>query len=56
MVINKLLTFKKKSEIFNSLYADQCFAISNGSVLPSELPLRTDSTLSSCNFVKEDIL
>ena len=56
MVINKLLTFKKKSEIFNSLYADQCFAISNGNVLPSELLLRTDSTLSSCHFVKEDIL
>ena len=26
------------------------------SVLPSELPLQTDSTLSSCNFTKDDIL
>ena len=38
------------------LFADQCSPISNGSVLPSELPWRTDSTLSTCHFAKEDIL
>ena len=48
--------FQEKSEIFNSFFADQCCPISNGSFLPSELQLRTDSTLSSCHFAKEDIL
>ena len=48
--------FQEKSEIFNSFFADQCSPISNRSVLPSELPLRTDSTLSTCHFAKEDIL
>ena len=32
------------------------FSDFNGSVLPSELPLRTDITLSSCHFTKHDIL
>ena len=43
--------FQEKSEIFNSLF-DQCSPISNGSVLPSELPLRTDSTSCSYHFPK----
>ena len=51
-----IVDFQEKSEIFNSFFADQCSPISNGSVLPSELPLRTDSTLSTCHFAKEDIL
>ena len=55
LMINMLLTFEK-SEIFNSLFADQCSPISNGSVLPYELPLRTDSTLSSCHFTYDNIL
>ena len=48
--------FQEKSAIFNSFFADQCSPISNRSVLPSELPLRTDSSLSSCHFTKDDIL
>ena len=48
--------FHEKSEVFNSFFADQCSPISNGSVLPSELPLRTESTLSTCHFAKDDIL
>ena len=48
--------FQEKCEIFNSFFADQCSSISSGSVLPSELPLHTDSTLSFCHFAKEDIL
>ena len=51
-----IVGFQEKSEIFNSFFADQCSPISNGSVLPSELPLRTDSSLSSCHFTKDDIL
>ena len=56
MVINILLTFTKKSGIFNSFFADQCSPISNRNVLPSELPLWTDSKLPSCNFTKDDTL
>ena len=51
-----IVDFQEKSEIFNSFFADQCSPISNGSVLPSEFPLQTDSTLSTCHFAKEDIL
>ena len=51
-----IVDFQEKSEIFNSFFADQCSPISNGSVLPSELPLRTDSSLPSCHFTKDDIL
>ena len=51
-----IVDFQEKSEIFNSFFADQCSLISNGSVLPFELPLWTDSSLSSCHFTKDDIL
>ena len=51
-----IVDFQEKSEIFNSFFADQCSPISHGSVLPSELPLRTDSSLSSCHFTRDDIL
>ena len=51
-----IVDFREKSEIFNSFFADQCSPISNGSVLPSELSTRTDSSLSSCHFTKDDIL
>ena len=48
--------FQEKKEILDSFFADQCSPISNGSVLPSEFPLWTDSTLTTCHFAKEDIL
>ena len=51
-----IVEFQEKIEIFNYFFADQCSPISNGSVLPSELPLRTDSSLSSCHFTRDDIL
>ena len=51
-----IVDFQEKSEIFDSFFADQHSPISNGSVLPFELPLCTDSTLSSCHFTKDDIL
>ena len=51
-----IVDFQEKSEIFNSFFADQYSPISNGNVIPSELSLRADSTLSKCHFGKEDIL
>ena len=51
-----IVVFQGKSEIFNSFFTEQCSPISNGSVLPSELPLRTDSSLSSFHFTKDGIL
>ena len=51
-----IVDFHEKSGIFNSFFADQCSPISNRSVLPSELPLWTDSKLPSCNFTKDDTL
>ena len=51
-----IVDFQEKSEIFNSFFADQCSRSLNGSVLPSELPLGTDSTLSTYHFAKADIL
>ena len=51
-----IVDFQEKSEILNSFFVDHCSPILSGSVLPSELPLRTDSTLSTGHFAKEDIL
>ena len=51
-----IVDVQEKSKIFNSFFADQYSPISNGSVIPSELSLRADSTLSTCHFAKEDIL
>ena len=45
-----------RRKIFNCFFADQCSPILNGTILPSELPLRTDNNLSSCYFTKVDIL
>ena len=47
---------RKKWDFQFFFFADQCSPISNGSALPSELPLWTDSTLSSSHFRKHDIL
>ena len=56
MVINYIVDCQEKSETFNSFFADHCYPISNGSVLPFVLPLRTDNTLYSCHVTKDDIL
>ena len=54
---NKYVTnFKEKSEIFNSFFANQCSLIPNNSILPSELKLLTERTLTSCDFSETDIL
>ena len=48
--------FKEKSEIFNSFFAYQCSLMPNNSILPSELKLFTENTLTSCDFSETDIL
>ena len=44
--------FKEKSEIFNTFFAEHCSLIPNKSVLPSQLTLLTENSLSKCNFSK----
>ena len=46
----------KKSEIFDSFFVNQCSLIPNNSILPSELKLLTEHTLTSCDFSESDIL
>ena len=54
---NKYVTdFKEKSEIFNSFFANLCPLIPNNSILPSELKLLTEHTLTSCDFSETDIV
>ena len=54
---NKYVTdFKEKSETFNSFCADQCSLIPNKSLLPSELKLVTEHSLTSCDFSETNIL
>ena len=54
---NKYLTeFKEKGEIFNSFFANQCSFIPNNGILPSELKLLTEDTLTSCDFSESEIL
>ena len=48
--------FKKKSEIFNTFFAEQCSIIPNKSVLPSQLTLLTENSLANCHFSKKVIL
>ena len=50
-----VIDFKKKAELFNSFFADQCSLINNSSELPSKLEYLTQSRLSSVTFSKDDI-
>ena len=49
-----VIDFKKKAELLNSFFADQCSLISNISELPSKLEYLTQSR-SSITFFKDDI-
>ena len=52
---NKYVTeFKENSEIFNSFFANQCSLVSNNSILPSELKLLIEHTLTSRDFSETD--
>ena len=51
-----IANFKEKSETFNTFFAEQCSLIPNRSVLPSQLTILTENSLSKCNFSEKDIL
>ena len=54
---NKYVTeFKENREIFNSFFANQCSLVSNNSILPSELKLLIEHTLTSRDFSETDIV
>ena len=46
----------KKSEMFNSFFANHCSLIPNNSILPSKLKLLTEHIVTSCDFSETDIL
>ena len=50
-----VIDFKKKAELFNSFFTDQCSLVSNSSELPSQLKYLTQSRLLSITFSKDDI-
>ena len=50
-----VIDFKKKTELFNSFFGDQCSLISNSSELPLKLEYLTQSLLSSVTFSKDNI-
>ena len=47
--------FKKKADIFNEYFADQCIINDNGSVLPNFVP-KTDALLSHVSVTKDQII
>ena len=54
---NKYITdFKKKVELFNSCFANQCSLINNNSQLPPTLSFKTNKRLSSVKITDGDIL
>ena len=50
------LTLKKRVKLLTLFFANQWFLIPNNSILPSELKLLTEHTLTSCDFSETDIL
>ena len=50
-----ITSFKEKTELFNSFFADQCSLVSNVSKLPSNFTLYTDNRLSTVTFSQNDI-
>ena len=54
---NEYITdFKKKAELFNSFFANQCSLINNNSQLPRTLSYKTNERLSSVKITDDDIL
>ena len=47
--------FKKKAELFNSFFAKQCSIIQNSSKLPLTLNKKTENSISSITFNRNDI-
>ena len=50
------LSLKKRVKFFNYFVTNQYSLITNNSMLPSELKLLTEHTLTSCDFSETDIL
>ena len=50
-----VLPFSPKSELFKSFFAEQCSILQDSSKRPTNLALRTDQSLTSTNFSKDDI-
>ena len=54
---NECITdFKKKAELFNSFFANQCSLINNNSQLPRTLSYKTNERLYSIKITNDDIL
>ena len=47
--------FKKKAELINSFFTKQCFIIQNSSKLPFTLNKKTEKSISSITFNRNDI-
>ena len=47
--------FKKKAELFNSFFGKQCSIIQNSSKLPLTLNKKTNNSISSITFNRNDI-
>ena len=47
--------FRKKAELFNFFFANQCSLISSSSALPTDYELFTDKSLSNITFTDDDI-
>ena len=53
---NKFIAdFKEKAVLFNHYFVNQCFFLSNNSVLPTDLPQLTNKCLDSIYFSSSDI-
>ena len=48
--------FKKKAELFNSYFANQCTLINSNKALPVNVQYLTDKRLSSFDFSEDDIM
>ena len=53
---NKFIAdFKEKAVLFNHYFVNQCFFLSNNSVLPTDLPQLTNKCLDSMHFSSSNI-
>ena len=50
-----LLTFTKKTEIFNESFTKQCTVVPNSSKLPTVFIRKTDKYLSTVTFCENEI-
>ena len=55
-IIPLVTDFKKKAELFNSYFANQCTLINSNNALPVNIQYLTDKRLSSFEFSEDDII